>query len=167
MDAFYRAVPIRRKTRVHFHAFMRDVHAELKTLKREEDPLRAVARAHRAPPPPGVLRRISRLRRRRRDDPRPAARGGCSTRGVVFVMTSNYRPDDLYPDGLQRQNLLPTIALLKRWLDVVEVDGGTDYRLRELEQEQCLLHAAVRGGRGGAGDALRAHARGRRGGARG
>jgi cell division protein ZapE len=56
---------------------------------------------------------------------------------VVFVMTSNYRPDDLYPNGLQRQNLLPTIALLKRWLDVVEIDGGTDYRLRELEQEQC------------------------------
>jgi cell division protein ZapE len=54
--------------------------------------------------------------------------------GTVFVLTSNYRPDDLYPNGLQRQNLLPTIALLKQWLDVVEVDGGTDYRLRELEQ---------------------------------
>jgi cell division protein ZapE len=57
--------------------------------------------------------------------------------GMVFVMTSNYRPDDLYPNGLQRQNLLPTIALLKRSLDIVEVDGGTDYRLRELEYEQC------------------------------
>jgi cell division protein ZapE len=52
-------------------------------------------------------------------------------------MTSNYRPDDLYPNGLQRQNLLPTIALLKQWLDVVEVDGGTDYRLRELGHAAC------------------------------
>src|ERR1700676_4206911 len=43
MDAFCSLAPIRRKTRVHFHAFMRDVHEELKTLKREEDPLLAVA----------------------------------------------------------------------------------------------------------------------------
>jgi cell division protein ZapE len=136
MDAFYRAVPIRRKTRVHFHAFMRDVHEELKTLKREEDPLSAVA---------------LRLARRHRlvcfdefhvsDVADAMILGrlltGLFARGVVFVMTSNYQPDDLYPNGLQRQNLLPTIALLKRSLDVVEVDGGTDYRLRELEYEQC------------------------------
>jgi cell division protein ZapE len=54
--------------------------------------------------------------------------------GVVFVMTSNYPPAKLYPDGLQRQNFVPTIALLEAWLDVVEVDGGVDYRLRALEQ---------------------------------
>src|SRR5208282_5844642 len=59
------------------------------------------------------------------------------------------RPDDLYPNGLQRQNLLPTIALLKRSLDLVEVDGGTDYRLRDLEYEQCYytpLSEAVEAG---------------------
>jgi cell division protein ZapE len=136
MDAFYRAVPIRRKTRVHFHAFMRDVHEELQTLKREEDPLVAVA---------------ARLARRHRlvcfdefhvsDVADAMILGRLLTalfdRGVVFLMTSNYRPDDLYPNGLQRQNLLPTIALIKGWLDLVEVDGGTDYRLRELEHEQC------------------------------
>ena len=48
MDGFFATVPIRRKTRVHFHAFMRDVHEDLATLKREEDPLAIVARAHRA-----------------------------------------------------------------------------------------------------------------------
>jgi len=136
MDAFHRAVPIRRKTRVHFHAFMRDVHQELQTLKREEDPLSAVA---------------ARLARRHRlvcfdefhvsDVADAMILGRLLTalfdRGVVFVMTSNYRPDELYPNGLQRQNLLPTIALLKGWLDVLEVDGGADYRLRELEHEQC------------------------------
>jgi cell division protein ZapE len=136
MDAFYRAVPLRRKTRVHFHAFMRDVHAELATLKREVDPLAAVA---------------ARIARRHRlvcfdefhvsDVADAMILGRLLTalfaRGVVFVMTSNYRPDDLYPNGLQRQNLLPTIALLKQWLDLIEIDGGTDYRLRELEYEQC------------------------------
>jgi cell division protein ZapE len=136
MDAFCRAVPIRRKTRVHFHAFMRDVHEELQTLKREEDPLVGVA---------------ARIARRNRlicfdefhvSDVADAMILGrlltaLFSRGVVFVMTSNYHPDDLYPNGLQRQNLLPTIALLKQWLDRVEIDGGTDYRLRELEHEQC------------------------------
>ncbi len=136
MDAFYRAVPLRRKTRVHFHAFMRDVHAELATLKREVDPLAAVA---------------ARIARRYRlvcfdefhvsDVADAMILGRLLTalfaRGAVFVMTSNYRPDDLYPNGLQRQNLLPTIALLKQWLDLIEIDGGTDYRLRELEYEQC------------------------------
>ncbi len=54
--------------------------------------------------------------------------------GVVFVMTSNYPPDGLWPDGLQRERFLPAIALLNLWLDVVEVDAGVDYRLRALEQ---------------------------------
>ena len=133
MDAFYAAVPLRRKTRLHFHAFMKGVHDELRTLVREEDPLATVA---------------ARIARRHRlicfdefhvsDVADAMILGRLLTalfdRGTVFVMTSNYRPDDLYPDGLQRQNLLPTIALLKQWLDVVEVDGGTDYRLRELAQ---------------------------------
>ena len=133
MDAFYAAVPLRRKTRVHFHAFMKGVHDELRTLSREEDPLATVA---------------ARIARRHRlicfdefhvSDVADAMILGrllsaLFRLGTVFVMTSNYRPDDLYPNGLQRQNLLPTIALLKQWLDVVEVDGGTDYRLRELEQ---------------------------------
>ncbi len=136
MDAFYAAVPLRRKTRVHFHAFMRGVHEELRTLKREEDPLATVA---------------ARIARRHRlvcfdefhvsDVADAMILGRLLTalfaHGVVFVMTSNYRPDDLYPDGLQRHNLLPTIALLKQWLDVIEVDGGTDYRLRELEHAAC------------------------------
>jgi cell division protein ZapE len=133
MDAFYTAVPLRRKTRVHFHAFMKGVHDELRTLSREEDPLATVA---------------ARIARRHRlicfdefhvsDVADAMILGRLLTAlfrlGTVFVLTSNYRPDDLYPNGLQRQNLLPTIALLKQWLDVVEVDGGTDYRLRELEQ---------------------------------
>ncbi|HEX4885464.1 MAG TPA: cell division protein ZapE [Casimicrobiaceae bacterium] len=133
MDAFFASVPIRRKTRVHFHAFMRDVHAELGTLKREPDPLATVAQ---------------RIARRHRlvcfdefhvSDIADAMILGrllaaLFDHGVVFVMTSNYPPRRLYPDGLQRQNFLPTIDLLEARLDVVEVDGGVDYRLRALEQ---------------------------------
>src|SRR5207342_2897667 len=57
----------------------------------------------------------------------------------VFVMTSNYPPSRLYPDGLKRENFIPTIKLLEHWLDIVEVDGGIDYRLRTLEQVQTFL----------------------------
>jgi cell division protein ZapE len=49
-------------------------------------------------------------------------------------MTSNYAPDTLYPDGLHRDRMLPTIALLKDKLDVMNVDAGVDYRKRVLEQ---------------------------------
>jgi len=55
------------------------------------------------------------------------------------VMTSNYPPDGLYPNGLQRINFLPTIDMIKRRFDVVEVDHGTDYRLRTLEQMDAFL----------------------------
>src|SRR3984893_5836842 len=144
MDVFYAAVPLRRKTRVHFHAFMKSVHDELRTLRHAVDPLAAVA---------------SRIARRHRlvcfdefhvsdvADAMILGRllGALFKHGVVFVMTSNYHPDDLYPNGLQRQNLLPTIALLKEWLDVIEIDGGTDYRLRELEQLSCYYVAPAGG----------------------
>ena len=132
MDGFFAALPYRRKTRVHFHAFMKGVHDDLRAHARVEDPLTVVA---------------ARIARRYRvicfdefhvsDVADAMILGRLLTAlfglGTVLVMTSNYRPDDLYPDGLQRQNLLPTIALIKQWLDVVEIDGGIDYRLRALE----------------------------------
>jgi cell division protein ZapE len=141
MDAFFVAVPLRRKTRVHFHAFMKSVHDDLRGHAHAEDPLASVA---------------ARIARRHRlicfdefhvsDVADAMILGRLLTvlfdLGVVFVMTSNYRPDDLYPNGLQRQNLLPTIALIKQRLDVVEVDGGVDYRLRALAQGTCYFLAA-------------------------
>ena len=59
---------------------------------------------------------------------------GLFARGVIVVMTSNYPPDMLYPNGLHRESFLPTIALIKKHLDVFEVEAGIDYRLRALEQ---------------------------------
>jgi len=137
MDSFYAVVPLRRKTRVHFHAFMRDVHEELKTLTKEVDPLATVAQ---------------RIARRYRlvcfdefhvsDIADAMILGRLLTAlfsaGVVFVMTSNYPPEDLYPGGLKRENFLPTIALLHEWLDVMQVDGGVDYRLRALERVETF-----------------------------
>jgi cell division protein ZapE len=133
MDAFYATVPIRRKSRMHFHPFMREVHRELDTLRREEDPLVIVAQrwAER-------YRLICFDEFHVSDIADAMILGRLLTamfeQGIVFVMTSNYRPDDLWRDGLQRGRFLPTIALLKERLDVLHVDAGVDYRLRALEQ---------------------------------
>jgi cell division protein ZapE len=133
MDGFFATVAIRRKARVHFHAFMRDVHGDLAKLKHEPDPLATVAA------------RIARKWRLVCFDEFHVADiadamilgrllAALFDHGVVFVMTTNYAPDGLWPNGLQRERFLPTIALLKEWLDVIEVDAGVDYRLRTLEQ---------------------------------
>jgi len=58
---------------------------------------------------------------------------------IGFVTTSNFRPDELYPDGLHRDRLLPAIDLLNASMDVVNVDHGVDYRGRMLEQAQLYL----------------------------
>jgi cell division protein ZapE len=132
MDAFYAVVAIRRKARVHFHAFMRDVHAELAKLKERPDPLAAVAAriAHRW--------RLVCFDEFHVSDIADAMILGrlldaLLDLGVVFVMTSNYRPDTLWPHGLQRERFQPAIDLIGNGLDVIEVDAGVDYRLRALE----------------------------------
>jgi cell division protein ZapE len=138
MDAFYGEVAIRRKTRVHFHAFMRDVHVGLAKLKDVEDPLAAVAGSiagrHR-------LVCFDEFHVSEIADAMILGRllDALLARGTVFVMTSNFRPDRLWPDGLQRDRFQPAIDLIQTRLDVVEVDGGTDYRLRTLEQSRTWL----------------------------
>jgi cell division protein ZapE len=141
MDCFFSAVPLIRKTRIHFHEFMRGVHRELDAVKGMADPLDEVARRisqrsrlvcfdefhvtdiadamilHR------LLARLFELR-------------------VGFVMTSNYAPEALYPDGLHRDRVLPAIALLKAQLDVLQVDGGVDYRRRAMEHIETYLQPA-------------------------
>ena len=131
MDSFFTTVPIRRKTRVHFHAFMRDVHASLARLKLEADPLASVAqqiaKRHR-------LVCFDEFHVTDIADAMILGRllSGLLGNGVVLVLTSNYAPDDLWPHGLLRERFLPAIDLIKQWLDIVEVDAGVDYRLRTL-----------------------------------
>ncbi|MDF0604994.1 cell division protein ZapE [Neisseriaceae bacterium TC5R-5] len=138
MDAFYACVPYRRKRRIHFHHFMAEVHQELRALAGSNDPLLAYA---------DKIARHTRLLcfdEFHVSDIADAMMLGrlliaLLERGVVVVTTSNYPPDGLYPNGLQRQNFLPTIELIKRELTVLNVDGGHDYRLRELTREPLFM----------------------------
>lgn len=138
MDGFFSVVPVRRKTRIHFHEFMRGVHRELDELSGVADPLDEVAR--RA----AMKYRLICFDEFHVSDIADAMilyrlLMALFDRGVVFVMTSNYRPDALYPDGLHRERILPAIALLEERLDILNVDGGVDYRTRTLEQTRMYL----------------------------
>jgi cell division protein ZapE len=132
MDAFYKVSRHRRKRRVHFHEFMREIHARMRELSGQEDPLDLIAT------------QISReLRLLAFDEFHVSDIADAMilarllelliAKGVVLVMTSNYRPDDLYPNGLQRARFLPAIEILKRDLDVVPMDGHVDHRRRLLD----------------------------------
>ena len=133
MDSFYLCVPLVRKRRVHFHHFMREIHRELSELKGVEDPIAAVAE--------NTARRYRLIcfDEFHVSDIADAMILGrfldkVMDRGVVMCMTSNYHPDTLYPNGLQRERFLPAIGIIKSRLDVVEVDNGSDYRRLKLEQ---------------------------------
>jgi len=135
MDAFFLCVPLVRKRRVHFHHFMREIHRELDELKGTEDPIAAVAERTAA------RWRLICFDEFHVSDIADAMILGrfleqSMERGVEFVMTSNYHPDQLYASGLQRERFLPAIELIKQRLDVVGVDNGTDYRRLKMEKVQ-------------------------------
>ena len=138
MDAFYATVPLKRKGRLHFHEFMRGVHRQLDEVKGRQDPLDEVAR------------RISKRYRLICFDEFHVSDVADAMilyrlllklfeNGTSFVMTSNYEPSTLYPDGLHRDRILPAIKLIQERLDVVNVDTGVDYRRRALEQVKMYL----------------------------
>jgi cell division protein ZapE len=134
MDTFFDSIAIARKRRVHFHRFMQEVHHRLRDTQGEENPLRQVA-----------SNIAEELRLLCLDEFHVTDIGdamlmrnlltGFFEQGVVLVTTSNQHPDELYLHGLQRAQFLPAVELIKQHLEVVEIDGGADYRLRVLEKE--------------------------------
>ncbi|KAI8085005.1 AFG1-like ATPase-domain-containing protein [Halteromyces radiatus] len=145
MDLFYDTLPIERKRRVHFHAFMLDVHARIHHIKKKY---------------PNISNPISPLA----DDIVKESYVLCFDefqvtdiadamilrklftelfdRGVVLVTTSNRHPTELYKNGIQRQSFIPCIDLLMKKCDVLSLDSGTDYRKIEREQtaKPVFLH---------------------------
>lgn len=138
MDAFYQSLPVKRKARLHFHEFMRGVHEQLKQLRSQSDPLDEVAKT--------IAQRyeIICFDEFHVSDIADAMilyklLHALFSHGVSFVMTSNYEPALLYPDGLHRDRILPAIALIKERMTILNVDTGVDYRRRTLEQARLYL----------------------------
>lgn len=141
MDCFFSAIPLQRITRLHFHEFMREVQHDMAKLAGNQDPLEMlgvriaehydlicfdefvvsdIADAM-------ILYRLL---------------NALFARHVGFVTTSNFAPDDLYPDGLQRERFLPAIELLNDRLEVINVDNGVDYR-RQTFENSTIYHTPL------------------------
>ena len=141
MDCFFQSVPLTRKTRLHFHEFMREVHRELQDLKGTVNPLdelgKRIARRFRLicfdefhvadVTDAMILHRLL---------------DALFANRVSIVTTSNFHPDGLYPNGLHRDRILPAIELLKSKLEVLNVDAGNDYRQRTMEQLK-MVHSPL------------------------
>ena len=135
MDLFFDSLPFEQKSRMHFHRFMRHVHHALTDLQGEADPLREIALDFAdknrvlcfdeffvsditdAMILAGLLEVLFK-------------------NGVTLVATSNVKPVNLYENGLQRSKFLPAIALIEKNTQILNVDSGTDYRLRVLESAE-------------------------------
>lgn len=136
MDIFFETAPVAAKRRVHFHAFMEDVHARLHERRKDAatekgDPLPKVAAEMAAE---AWLLCFDEFHVVNIADAMILGRlfEAFFELGAIVVATSNAAPDRLYEGGLQRENVLPFIALLKARLDVHELDGGRDYRRASL-----------------------------------
>jgi cell division protein ZapE len=138
MDLFFQSLPFPERRRRHFHRFMHDVHAELKSLREVEAPLETVAERLA-----GEVRVLCFDELFVTDIADAMILGGLFgglfRRGVTLVATSNVPPGDLYRDGLQRQRFLPAIELIERHVEVVTAGGDRDYRLRQLTQAGTYL----------------------------
>ena len=134
MDLFHGTLALAEKRRVHFHAFMLEVHSLMRDVRRGEtgDPI------------PQVAARIARSLRVLAFDEMVVNNSADAMimsrlftalirdHGLVIVTTSNRAPAELYKDGLNREHFLPFIALIEASLDVLPLNGPVDYRLQRL-----------------------------------
>jgi len=131
MDCFYQSIPFPEKLRMHFHAFMRMIHRELKLKQGKKNPVKLIA-AELAKKymvicfDEFIVNDIT--------DAMLLARllDGLFANGVTLIATSNIMPDNLYKRGLQRDQFIPAIELIKKHTHVISIETTTDYRLRHL-----------------------------------
>lgn len=133
IDNFYHALPLREKTRLHFHRFMQTIHHELKTLGSVANPLTIVGQRLAA------KARVLCLDEFHVSDVTDAMLlagllDALFRQGVTLVATSNLAPGELYKNGVQWERFEPAIHLIQTHTDVINIDNGIDYRLRTLEQ---------------------------------
>lgn len=133
MDLFFQSLPFSEKKRIHFHRFMAMMQKQLERLQGTVNPLQTIAKN---------IRRTTRVfcfdEFVVHDITHAMVLAGLLKamldEGIVFVITSNVAPDDLYKNGIQRDSFLPAIALIKKHLTPFHVGVETDYRLRAHQQ---------------------------------
>jgi len=141
MDLFFHSVPNSRKRRVHFHAFMLEVHDRIERERRAQTD-RPMAKVASDLVAEATLLCFDEFQVEDIADAMILERlfRALFEAGVVVVATSNRAPDELYEHGLQRERFLPFVALLKQKLYVLELDSGRDYRLARLHGNPVYHH---------------------------
>ncbi len=141
MDLFFATAPGPRKRRVHFHAFMLEVHDRIEQERRDKarEPIAKVAADIAAE---ATLLCFDEFQVDNIADAMILDRlfTALFDAGIVVVATSNRAPDELYQHGLHRDRFLPFVALLKRKLYVLELDSGRDYRLARIHGKRVYYH---------------------------
>ena len=137
MDQFYDSIPFRRKTLMHFHHFMQHVHRELNKLSGQRNPLDSVADQIYKD---AVVICFDEFFVSNVTDAMILSDlfQKLFHRGITLVATSNIAPDGLYKNGIHRDRFIPTIEMVKKHCQVLNVDAGVDYRLRVLKQAQLF-----------------------------
>lgn len=141
MDMLFHLLPTRHKVRYHFHRFMQYVHQELARVTGASDPLYLVAKSFKAKTSIIFFDEfyvtdiadamiLSELFHH------------LFSMGISLVATSNSKPEDLYPNGLQREKFLPAIAMINQFTNVIAMDGSTDYRMQYLASAQLYQYPA-------------------------
>ncbi len=133
MDLFHQTLDVTAKRRAHFHEFMLDVHARLHEERKKESGDPVIPVAERIAAEARVLA-FDEMVVNNSADAMIMSRLFTTLieRGVTIVTTSNREPGELYKDGLNREHFLPFIALIRERLDVITLNGPTDYRLERL-----------------------------------
>ncbi len=142
MDMFFETATVELKRRVHFYAFMLEVHERIHERRREKgDPIAPVAQRIASET---TLLCFDEFDVNDIADAMILSRlfEALFAEGVVVVATSNRPPDDLYKDGLQRERFIPFIALLKQKFDMLELDAVRDYRLARMLGRQVYFTPA-------------------------
>jgi cell division protein ZapE len=135
MDLFHDNLAVAAKRRAHFHEFMLDVHARLHEERKKEsgDPIAPVAAAIAAD---ARVLAFDEMVVNNSADAMIMSRlftALIERHGVVIVTTSNRAPSDLYKDGLNREHFLPFVALIQERLDILGLNGPTDYRMDRMQ----------------------------------
>ena len=140
MDLFYETVETAPKRRVHFHAFMQDVHRRLHDA-RQSHTQDAIAPVAKALAKEARLLCLDEMQITDIADAMIVGRlfEGLLAAGTVIVTTSNLAPDQLYRNGLNRQLFLPFIDIIRQRLDVTSLESPTDYRLGRVKAHETFL----------------------------
>ncbi len=139
-DLLYDCLPEQSKSRFHFHAFMRDIHDQMKGVQGKSDPLRHIASRF------AISNRVIFLDEFHVVDIADAMILGRLLKwlfeeSISLITTSNVKPEDLYREGIQRASFLPAIALLEQHTQVISLDGDRDYRSEVMQSMPVYLLA--------------------------